>query len=61
MWLSQRPKKRLESASEEGIGLLVTACQNCKALLARTAKSKGFSIRIKDIAEYVREHMEARK
>jgi len=53
--------KRLESASEEGIELLVTACQNCKALLARTAKSKGFSIRIKDIAEYVREHMEAVK
>lgn len=53
--------KRLESASEEGIELLITACQNCKALLARTAKSKGLSIRIKDIAEYVREHMEAER
>lgn len=53
--------KRLKSASEEGIELLITACQNCKALLARTAKSMGISIRIKDIAEYVWEHVEAVK
>lgn len=53
--------KRLESASEEGIELLITGCQNCKALLSRAARVMGLAIQVKDIAEYVREHMEAGK
>ncbi len=53
--------RRLESAAEEKIELLITACQNCKTLLSRTAHAMGLLIKVKDIAEYVREHMEAGK
>ncbi len=46
-------KRRMDTVKEEKVGLVVTACPNCKNLLSRAARGRRDGIKVYDLVELI--------
>jgi Fe-S oxidoreductase len=50
-------KVRLERVAEQKTETLVTACQNCKAILAQASSQNGNNLQVMDLSEFLALHL----
>jgi Fe-S oxidoreductase len=50
-------RARVEQAKERAVDTVVVACPNCYQMLDSVVKGGNYDMRVKDVAQLVREHL----